>query len=346
MTHHPHSPSALTLQSACPGSYNLCKDMPEDTNEFAVEGTMLHEIMAGIPHDMDDEQQEAINKCHAILDQIDKDYTISLVEQKISAKDDLGEELFSGVADVLKIRGAKGLVIDWKFGRKEVAAAENNIQMKAYALAVHDTYGVQMVESFIVQPRIGKISSHIFTDFELIRQELAYIIEMTEDDFAPRILNSGCDYCKGRSKCPEYLAKNSAIVQQDVKALPPIKEWTIDQLWLFHERLAQVEKFGKDVDKELKERGETRPGNLKKTLGSPAVALERCKGYIHLDEFLNVCKPSVPQLLTLLADKRKMESTLLDEKVTKDQAIEWAKHKLGDCYAEIEGEPVLARRKE
>ena len=54
-THHPLGPSKLDRIAACPGSVAACSRIPADedmdnctTSEAAQEGTMLHEVRAGM----------------------------------------------------------------------------------------------------------------------------------------------------------------------------------------------------------------------------------------------------------------------------------------------------------
>jgi len=349
MTHHPHGPSSLPIQQACPGSYALCKDLPEEESEYAEEGQLLHELMAH-PHEarelveLDDEQREALAFCRDfIAAQNIGETAIQLSEQQISALYEDGLTMFTGTVDCVFIVDKTAYLFDYKFGRSIVAKESVKTQNTAYALGLHDTYGVDYVKCFAVFPRLKDVIWFDINDFESYRGLFSAIIESTEDADAALYHGEHCTYCRGKSICPEFKRMTEQLTVAS-KTLP-IKEWTIKQLWQWHDRKKLVDKMADEVDRELKERGETRRGNVNKFISNTSEVYAKVASHLSLDEFLSCGKLSASRMIDLLAQKKiDTHAALFDAAPSKAEAIEWAKAKLGDSYAEEEGQPVLCKR--
>lgn len=177
---------------ACPGSVALTCGLPEQTSDFADEGSVAHELAArcfryGYPathwldeqfclreggkqwtftQDMCDHVQTYVDYVHASAKELGGEI---LSEQRVSLERTLGLAEQGGTSDAVILNVATGVVkiIDLKFGRGEKVDASYdgklNPQLGLYALGVLETitdlFGpVKKVQLAIVQPRLDHIS--------------------------------------------------------------------------------------------------------------------------------------------------------------------------------------------
>ncbi len=193
MTHALLSPSACHRWRACPASVVMTKDLPEETSDFAEEGTQAHRLaelkLLGTPAfsgtavtarrrteaeteefkalwDEAPEEMQAAACIYAntIRDLIgDEKPSYFMVEHPVDVSSVTGEPGAHGTVDCVVRIGGHLYVVDLKYGRGVKVEARCNEQLSIYALALCDEldpFGddpVTTIHIVIVQPRLNHI---------------------------------------------------------------------------------------------------------------------------------------------------------------------------------------------
>lgn len=117
-----------------------------------------------------------------------------------------------------KLRSAD--LFDLKTGRYEVVDAEKNLQLWAYTTGVFDAVSwVDSVNAHIIQPRVGKATSHTFTraeHYDLLKNKVFAIIENAKKQ-AGKIFHPGweqCRFCGNKATCQGLAEYALALVPQ------------------------------------------------------------------------------------------------------------------------------------
>lgn len=252
-----HSERAHALLSAsassrwlnCTPSVRLEEQFPETTSAYAEEGTLAHEIAElklrkyfvepmgqrafntrlnkFKKHEL--YQEEMLKHTDTYLDYL-KGISLSLnsppyvaVEKRI----DFGAyapEGF-GTVDCLIVGGDTLYVTDFKYGKGVPVSAENNTQMKLYALGAYLEYSflypIKHIHLAIIQPRLNSISEHVLTLDELLAwgeeiKPIAMRAYNGDGDFVP---GDHCKFCRAKAQCRARSEQYTAL--EDFKALKP-----------------------------------------------------------------------------------------------------------------------------
>lgn len=173
MSHAKLSPSHSSTWLHCPAALAAEADFPEETSEFAREGTIAHELaekylrtgnIAGtyigasidgevITEEMDTHIQMYVDYVRDLPGRL-------LVERRVSM-DHIVPECY-GTADAIIVNDSLLTVIDLKYGKGVKVDSPNNSQLMLYglgAVAEFDyLYDIERVKLVIVQPRLYHIS--------------------------------------------------------------------------------------------------------------------------------------------------------------------------------------------
>lgn len=255
--HHLLGASSAYRWVSCPGSAKLSTMYPAGSTIYADEGTLAHECAEQLI------RTGKVTKKH--LDKVDKFYKDhpelgGSAEAMVRSLDDyvayvaecyaeqvkidpaaqlMTEQLVDlnqwisggfGTTDVAIIRSGYLQIIDLKYGKGVPVSAEDNPQLRLYALgSLYDldpVYEVETVQMTIYQPRLDNISTDTIKARDLydwgervIRP--AAVLAMTED--APFAAGDWCIFCPARRDCRErtehYLAledyKNKALLKPE-----------------------------------------------------------------------------------------------------------------------------------
>lgn len=228
MAHAQLSPSSAVRWMACPGSVALTKGLPEESSQFADEGTDAHQLAAVCLETGDNASEYAgltMDKGNvvsqemvlAVQDYVDYVRGVEsatngtlMVEQRLPISAITGESDAFGTTDAVIVAGSECIVIDLKYGRGVPVAADNNPQLQIYALAALNEFGLahdfDTVRMVIHQPRLGAVSEWVQSVAELndFAEEVAEAAAHTQIPNA--LLNptdKGCKFCKARATCPE-----------------------------------------------------------------------------------------------------------------------------------------------
>lgn len=220
----------------CPGSVLAQRGMPNESTWYAKEGTAAHhlcelcltkgytpdrflgeEIIVGNDtFEVDDEMvvavQEYLDTVHSIMQKGDE----LIVEQQFNLEY-LHEGMF-GTVDACVYRPSTGqlYIIDFKYGKGNAVDAEDNSQLKYYALGAMLADGgkkVSEVTLVVVQPRaphsLGPVRYAEVNSVDLMdwSADLKEAAALTQQPDAPRKAGPWCKFCRAAGVCPALREK-------------------------------------------------------------------------------------------------------------------------------------------
>lgn len=246
------SPSAAHRWMHCPGSVALEATCPDESSEFADEGTAAHELAAmaltnsndasaylgriikvkdtgrefEVTEDMAGHVQKYLNYVRAIDGEL-------MVEQRLSVAAITGEADAKGTSDAVILAGEELVIVDLKYGRGVKVEADENEQLQIYALAALGEFeflgDFQRVRLVIVQPRLDhigewdctvealrKFGEQVTRSAERCFSALTYhgnYKELHEKYLTPG--NDQCRFCKAKAICPTLTSHVLSTVADD-----------------------------------------------------------------------------------------------------------------------------------
>lgn len=290
-THAKLSPSGASRWMSCPGSIVLEADFPNDSSEYAAEGTLAHDIAAQCleenlsPHDFVGKRFDVdgfvftvtTDMAAFIADymKLVREYAQTgalLVERKVNFSPVIGVEDSFGTSDAIIIGTDTLTVVDLKYGMGVAVSAEDNPQLKLYALGALNDYGdladFEHVCMVIHQPRLNSVSECWLSveDLEAFGREAKEAAATVEnaittygarDDWDATYLSAtekGCKFCRAKAICPALRFEVDTVVGDaasvdDMKSF--LQDLDVDTLGNAMDKVALVEQWCKGV------RGET-----------------------------------------------------------------------------------------
>lgn len=241
------SASKANMWLNCPPSIKASEDIPDITSEYAKEGTRAHALgelnlrlflnqITKKPYDK--KKKEIVENSVDMPSYIEaySDFVIERIGEAKKKTNDAKLEIevkvdFSkwvpegfGTADAVIIADDCIEIIDLKYGQGVPVSAENNPQLKLYALGVLDEYSIlydiKQISMTIYQPRLDNISTFIIAVDELISWANEYVKPRAEMAFkGDGEFKAGehCRFCKIRSTCRKRSEENLKLAQYDFK---------------------------------------------------------------------------------------------------------------------------------
>lgn len=244
MSHAVLSPSAASRWLACTPSARLEQRFPDKAGDFALEGSLAHELgelrlkrYAGIIDEGEWKKSLSILTGNKFYSEEMETYTeeysnfvweryllaqkctpdaVLRIEEQLDLRAYVPEGFGTGDAVILADRTME--IIDLKYGKGVPVSAVNNKQMMLYALSALDMFGfmysVHTVRMTIYQPRLDNVSEWEIDADELQNwgeKELrprATIAFKGEGTFAP---GDHCRFCRAKAQC-------RALAEQNLKA--------------------------------------------------------------------------------------------------------------------------------
>ena len=225
----------------CPPSARLEEQFPNETSPYAEEGTRAHSLCElkllkaiGRPSEMfpeidfepDDEMEECSDAyVEFVMSQYEYDRettkdTEIRAEQQVDFSDYVPEGF--GTADCLIVSDTILRVIDFKYGKGVPVEAENNPQLRLYALgAIHevgDLYSFDKVAMHIVQPRLQTISTEVLSVTELLKWGETYVKPRAELAFKGEgefSVGEHCRFCRAGAVCKARVKNAFEIVEHE-----------------------------------------------------------------------------------------------------------------------------------
>ena len=202
----------------CPPSAVANEAYPNQDTVFTNEGTLAHEVaefMVRNGYYSKDNAKEGVTvemvhcaKEYAdyIEEQKKSNDAIVLLEQRVDFSPWVPNGF--GTCDCIIINGDILSIIDYKFGQGVSVSAEDNPQMKLYALGAMNDYGIALdvkkIELHIFQPRLNNISTYNLTVEELMEwaektvKPVAEQAVLGKGKYAP---GEHCRFCQHGGKC-------------------------------------------------------------------------------------------------------------------------------------------------
>jgi hypothetical protein len=233
MSHAQLSPSSAVRWMVCPGSVELCKDLPDSSSSHADDGTAAHELgekillgtageggkgMLGLKAEngvrvTSDMLTEVLKYTGYVQDIVAATGGTLMVEQRLPIGHLTGEQGAHGTSDTVILAGTELIVVDLKFGMGLRVDADFNPQLQIYALAALEEFGLaqdfETVRMVIHQPRLNHVSEWTQTVAEMavFADEVARAAKATEFGAAlvPAALvpsTKGCKWCRAKATCP------------------------------------------------------------------------------------------------------------------------------------------------
>lgn len=240
----------------CPGSVRLESEFPDRDTAASAEGTLAHSLgelkinfaLGNIT------RNQYIRRCRQLarengLDELPADmqeYTDSyrnfVIERynkrkaiwgnaEIVVEEQLDYSAYVpggfGTGDCIIISPGTIDIIDFKYGKGVLVPAENNSQLRLYALAALEEYNficdVDVINYIIFQPRMDNVSEESTKAAELRewgQSEVKPRAALTLDENAECIAGEYCDshFCKARAVCRAYNAQRLKLAEFDFEA--------------------------------------------------------------------------------------------------------------------------------
>lgn len=228
---------------ACPPSAVAAEAYPEQDTEFTREGTLAHEVAEWIAsgksktqgldkgHD-DGITAEMLECARAYRDYIQevktRDDAIVLLERRVDFSPWVPDGF--GTCDCIILSDNVLTVIDYKYGQGVPVSAQDNSQLKLYALGALNDYGFAMaadvVEMHIFQPRINNVSTYRMSVSALL--DWAEVIVKPTAEQAARgegqyQEGTHCTFCPHAGRCRKLSSACEEFVEtHDLRVAVPI----------------------------------------------------------------------------------------------------------------------------
>ena len=229
----------------CPPGVMLTADLPDTAGEAAAEGTLAHSIVEeridsiiekGIwPKKASaklrmDERYRPVMEEHAdtmvsyVMDIFDSlDDAILMSEQRLDFSRWVPDGF--GTGDALVIADGVIHVIDYKYGKGVPVFAEDNPQLRLYALGAYEAYdalyGIDTVVTHIVQPRLDSITSESLSAEELLRWADEYVApraQMAAKGEGEMHPGEWCRFCKVKATCRARAEQQLALARYEFQS--------------------------------------------------------------------------------------------------------------------------------
>lgn len=123
-----------------------------------------------------------------------------------------------GTGDAVIVGNGRIEVIDLKYGKGVAVRAEDNPQMKLYALGALDLYDyayeIEEAVLTIYQPRLGSVSTWSVKTRDLLRwadEELRPMAKLAAAGRGVRSSGEWCRFCKAKGDCPRLAAESMEL---------------------------------------------------------------------------------------------------------------------------------------
>ena len=241
----PNGHALLSASSAdrwlhCPPSARLCETYADKGSDYAAEGTDAHTLCEyklrkalGMPAEdptdtltwFDQEMEDCADGYAAYVLELAEaarencNDPVILIEQRVDFS--RWVEQGFGTSDAMH-------VIDYKHGLGVLVSAEDNPQMKCYALGALELfdgiYDIDTVSMTIYQPRRQNVSTFTISKDELYRWADEVLKPTADLAFAGDgnyLCGEWCGFCKAKNDCRARAEANMELARYDFK-LPPL----------------------------------------------------------------------------------------------------------------------------
>ncbi len=233
----------------CPPSARLCETYEDKGSGYAAEGTDAHVLCeyklktalgiklkdptANLTYYSEEMEDCAIGYAAYILELVEMAKQtcadpVVLIEQRLDFSKYV--EGGFGTGDTVVIANGTLHVIDYKHGQGVLVEAEDNPQMKLYALGALELfdgiYDIDRVSLTIYQPRRDNISTHtVFKEslYQWAEEVLKPTAQLAYAGGGEYNCGEWCQFCKAKHECRKRAERNLELARHEFK-LPPLLE--------------------------------------------------------------------------------------------------------------------------
>ena len=240
----------------CPPSARLCEGYDDKGSNFAAEGSDAHSLCeyklrkalgmeAKDPTEdltwYDAEMEESTSGYAAFVMELVAEAKktcsdpVVLIEQRL----DYSKYVQSGFGtdDCVLISDGTLHIVDFKYGRGVLVEAEDNPQMKLYALGALEIfdclYDIDTVSITIYQPRRANISTFTLTRQELLDWAETVLVPTAELAFAGQgeyHCGEWCLFCKAKADCRERAKANMELARYEFRQPPLLTDEEVEKI--------------------------------------------------------------------------------------------------------------------
>ena len=269
--HSPLGPSSGERWINCPGSVRATANMPDVTSVYAAEGTFAHNIseimrvdgksakdmigftatVDGFEFTLDAADADSIQEFVDYVEQHDDEQ--QLVEARVNY--DAWVDGGFGTLDAGGLNDGEIMICDLKFGKGVQVFAEDNTQLKLYALGVYQDYGalydIQSFKLVIHQPRLHHVDEWYISIEDLLKWadevvEPAADLALTDD--APFKAGKWCQFCKLRGTCRTRATAMQEGMLDEISDIRDPNEMTNDEIGSSMSLVPLMKKWCKDIE--------------------------------------------------------------------------------------------------
>jgi len=240
----------------CPPSARLCEDYDDKGSNFAAEGSDAHSLCeyklrkalgmeAKDPTEdlswYDAEMEESASGYVAFVMELVAEAKktcsdpVVLIEQRL----DYSKYVQSGfgTGDCVLIADGTLHIVDFKYGRGVLVEAEDNPQMKLYALGALEIfdclYDIETVSMTIYQPRRANVSTFTLTRQELLDWAETVLVPTAELAYAgdgEYHCGEWCQFCKAKADCRERARANMELARYEFRQPPLLTDEEVEEI--------------------------------------------------------------------------------------------------------------------
>ena len=240
----------------CPPSARLCEGYDDKGSNFAAEGSDAHSLCeyklrkalgmeAKDPTEdltwYDAEMEESASGYAAFVMELVAEAKktcsdpVVLIEQRL----DYSKYVQSGfgTGDCVLISDGTLHIVDFKYGRGVLVEAEDNPQMKLYALGALEIfdclYDVENVSMTIYQPRRANVSTFTLTRQELLDWAETVLVPTAELAYAgdgEYHCGEWCQFCKAKADCRERARANMELARYEFRQPPLLTDEEVEEI--------------------------------------------------------------------------------------------------------------------
>lgn len=263
---------------ACPPSLKLEEQFPDSTSEYAAEGTEAHDLaeikalyaLGKIDDDEYRARRQAFKETAKYFNAEMEDTTTAYAKlaAAIAAADDdfhytdlevrVDYSKYAkggfGTADFICVGAGEIIIMDFKYGKGVRVSAEDNEQMKLYALGVLTKFDIlfdfDKVRMIIFQPRLSMTPSQATMTAGELKQWGTKVVKPAaalalngEGEFNPS--EKACKFCKAKGTCRARAQKNLKAFDEAVD--PALL--SLDEVGEVLANAADIKAWLKDLEK-------------------------------------------------------------------------------------------------
>ena len=252
--HSTLSPSGSHRWLNCTPSARLEQEFNDTESEAAKEGTAAHALCEHklrkalrmrsrrpvSDYDSDEMEESSDAYVDFIMEQVEatkqvcKD-PIVLIEQHLDFSCYVPDGF--GTGDCIIISDEKLHIVDFKYGMGVLVGAEDNPQMKLYALGaleLYDTlYDIKEVSMTIFQPRRENVSTWTVSVMDLrdwAKSELKPKAQMAYNGEGEYIPGEWCTFCRAAVRCRARAEEKLKLAQKEFKMPPLLTDAEIEEI--------------------------------------------------------------------------------------------------------------------